>query len=72
MNTEGKLSQHMDLFIENGFEDLWVIQDLAIAHLMEMEIEKKGQRMKIAKLKEYASKARRDGTAEGSAWIISN
>ena len=64
----------MDLFIENGFEDLWVIQDLTIDDLVEMWIGKKGHRMKIAKciakLKESASKPRRKGTAEGFAWII--
>ena len=73
MNTVVKLPQYMDLFIENGFEDLSVIQDLTIDDLMEMGIEKKGHRMKIvkciAKLKESPSKSRSKGTAEGSAWI---
>ena len=41
MNTVVKLPQYMDMFIENGFEDLSVIQDLTIDDLMEMGIEKK-------------------------------
>ena len=41
MNTVVELPQYMDMFIENGFEDLSVIQDLTIDDLMEMGIEKK-------------------------------
>merc|ERR1712062_579963 len=47
MVNEVKLPQYMDLFVDNGFEDLSVIQALTMNDLIEMGIEKKGHRIKI-------------------------
>merc|ERR1711951_177813 len=47
MVKEVKLPQYMDLFVENGFQDLSVIQALTMNDLLEMGIDKKGHRIKI-------------------------
>ena len=73
MKTVVKLPQYLDLFIENGFEDLSVIQTLTVNDLMEMGIEKKGHRIKIvqciAKLQASGSGYQKPKTDEGAAWI---
>ena len=72
MNTVVKLPQYLDLFIDNGFEDLSVIQALTVNDLQVMGIEKRGHQIKIlqciAKLK-AATTGNAAKTHEGSAWI---
>ena len=49
LGTDVNLPQYLDMFIENGFDDLTVIQALTINDLLEMGIEKKGHRIKIVR-----------------------
>ena len=73
METSVQLPEYLDLFIENGFDHLSVIQTLTIDDLLEMGIEKKGHRIRIvqaiAKLKASELGIQKRSTAEGASWI---
>ena len=45
-----KLPQYFDRFIENGFEDLMTISEIKEQDLIDMNIDKKGHRIKLLKL----------------------
>ena len=73
MCKEVKMPQYLDLFIENGFDHLSVIQALTMNDLLEMGIEKKGHRIRIvqaiAMLKATGSGNQRRATDVGPSWI---
>ena len=73
MDKVVQLPEYLDLFVENGFDHLSVIQTLTIDDLLEMGIEKKGHRIRIvqaiAKLKASELGIQKRSTVEGASWI---
>ena len=49
MENKVNLPQYLELFIENGFEDLKCMRGITMEHLWEMRIDKMGHRMKLMK-----------------------
>lgn len=56
-----KLPEYLDLFVSEGFDDLWVVADLTETHLKELGITKMGHRMKLLReIKKWKKKRKQE------------
>merc|ERR1712228_213244 len=62
-----KLPQYIDLFVENGFDDMETITEITMSTLTQIGIEKIGHKMKIIKAVTKLNVNHNDNDNEGAA-----